>query len=130
MKSIAIVGTQLLFAFAIMATGAFFLAGSDVMVQRFAGLGLGEVGRIATGAVQIGAGLCLLLPRGQVVGAALLAALTIGVMGAAVGHFATGGDVRFASMTRVPQFFSAVARSCDRAPGPALRAAAPRDWAI
>lgn len=130
MKSIAIFAVQMILAVAIVAMGCALIGGPDAMVQRFAAIGLGDAGRIGAGAVQILAGLCLLLPRGQVVGAALLAFLTLGVAGITIGHVAAGGNVHLASSNRAPQVFSAVAGACERLPANSLRLAAQRDWAI
>jgi uncharacterized membrane protein YphA (DoxX/SURF4 family) len=64
------------------------LAGADVMVDAFGMLGLGASFRLTAGVVEVLAGLCLLMPRAGVVGAALLAVVVVGTAGVTIGQVA------------------------------------------
>jgi hypothetical protein len=88
MKTITIWALQLSVALAVLALGIAKVSGADIMVTLFDGLGFGPSLRLVIGAVEILAGLCLLVPQAAVVGAALLVCLSFGVMGITVAQLA------------------------------------------
>jgi uncharacterized membrane protein len=52
-------------------------------------VGLGKGFLFVAGCAEIIAGLCLLMPRGGIVGAVLLVCVTVGAMGMTIGHIAS-----------------------------------------
>jgi len=88
-KTVSIYAAQILLGAIAIAAGAAKLSGTGLLVQQFQMLGLGQVFLTIAGTVEIGAGLCLLLPRGGIVGAVLLAGVMIGALGVTVGHVAS-----------------------------------------
>jgi uncharacterized membrane protein YphA (DoxX/SURF4 family) len=88
-KTIAIYGVQVLLGFVALASGYAKLTGMDIMVHHFEVLGLGAGFRMIAGSAEIVAGLCLLLPRGGVVGAVLLSAVMVGALGVTIGQVAS-----------------------------------------
>jgi hypothetical protein len=52
-------------------------------------LGVGQGFLMVAGAAEIVAGLCLLLPRGGIVGALLLTCVMVGALGVTIGHVAS-----------------------------------------
>lgn len=130
MKGFAIVVVQVLLAAAVMAMGATLVAGSETMSPRLAGIGLGDTARMTLGAVEMFAGLCLLMPRGQVVAVALLALVTAGAAGTTLAQSAAGG-VQFAAAHRAaPQLQTALDGACAGGSATSLKTAAMRDWRI
>jgi uncharacterized membrane protein YphA (DoxX/SURF4 family) len=91
-KTIAIYGAQAAMGLLTVAAGYAKLSGADVMVQQFALLGLGKSFLFVAGCVEILAGLCLLMPRGGIVGAVLLVCVTVGAMGMTIGHVASAAS--------------------------------------
>lgn len=89
-KTIAIYGAQAAMGLLAVAAGYAKLSGLDFIVQQFALLGLGKGFLFIAGCVEILAGLCLLMPRGGIVGAVLLVCVTVGAMGMTIGHVASG----------------------------------------
>jgi hypothetical protein len=130
MKSIAIAATQVVLAVSIIVMGAILLAGFDTLPQRAMADTIGDVGRMLVGAVEIVAGLCLLLPRGQVIGAFLLALVTVGMMGLIIGRSVDGAALRLASPKHVTAVYSTDVRACERTQGTILHLTAPRERAI
>ena len=59
------------------------------MVQQFQAIGLGQGFLVVAGTAEIAAGLCLLSPRGGILGAVLLASVMIGALGVTIGHVAS-----------------------------------------
>lgn len=68
--------------------GSAKLLGADIMVEAFDVTGLGQSLRIAVGILEIGGGLCLLLPRASIYAAMVLGCTMLGILGATVGHMA------------------------------------------
>jgi hypothetical protein len=90
MARYAIVTIQVLLASVVVAIGAELVCASAASAQRLASVGLGGEARVILGTLEIVAGLCLLAPRGACVATALLAILTVGVVGIAIGQSAPG----------------------------------------
>jgi hypothetical protein len=106
------------------------VAGADIMVRAFDGLGFGTSFRLFVGVVEILAGLCLLAPRSAAVGAALLTCLTIGVMGASMLQMAGGNThLVMARGQAAAQIHQAVVGSCDAAKS-GFGIGSRRDWNI
>jgi uncharacterized membrane protein YphA (DoxX/SURF4 family) len=82
------------------AAGYAKLSGMEIVVQQFALLGLGKSFLFVAGCVEVVAGLCLLMPRGGIVGAVLLVCVTVGAMGMTIGHVASA----LAQPAKAPQF--------------------------
>jgi putative oxidoreductase len=82
--------SDLAWAFQILAATQFFLTGLDkladapIMVQLFATVGLGQWLRYLTGIIEIVGSVLLLVPRGAVIGAALLGLVMVGAL---IAHF-------------------------------------------
>jgi hypothetical protein len=92
-----------------LAAGAAKLSGVDVMVQPFEAIGLGSTFRLLAGSAEVLAGLALIMPRGGVVGAFLMACVMVGVMGATIGHVAThGGPIQPATQQVSVKVFHAI----------------------
>lgn len=68
--------------------GSAKLLGADIMVEAFDVTGLGHSLRIAVGVLEIGGGLCLLIPRASIYAAMVLGCTMLGILGATVGHMA------------------------------------------
>ena len=88
-KTISIYAAQVLLGVIAIAAGYAKMTGAGVMVQQFHTLGLGQGFLTVAGAAEIIAGLCLLLPRGGILGAVLLAGVMVGALGVTVGHVAS-----------------------------------------
>ena len=88
MKAIAFYAVQVLAGLAAFAVGIAKLAAMGVMAQPLELMGLGQGFRLAVGSLEIVAGLCLLFPRSGLIGAVLLASLTISTFGASYGQVA------------------------------------------
>ena len=86
MKAIGLYGLQMLVGVVALAAGYAKLTGMGFMAEPFAAIGLGQTFLTVAGVAEILAGLCLLFPRSGVVGAALMAAVMVGTMGASLGH--------------------------------------------
>ena len=88
-KTIAIYGAQAAMGLLALALGYAKLSGMDFLVHQFELLGLGKSFLFVAGSVEILAGLCLLMPRGGILGAVLLVCVTVGAMGMTIGHVAS-----------------------------------------
>jgi uncharacterized membrane protein YphA (DoxX/SURF4 family) len=88
-KTISIYATQILLGVIALAAGYSKLIGAGLMVHQFQALGLGENFLMVAGMAEIAAGLCLLLPRGGILGAVLLACVMVGALGVTIGHVAS-----------------------------------------
>jgi putative oxidoreductase len=88
-KTISIYAAQILLGVIAIAAGAAKLSGMGLLVQQFQMLGIGQGFLMVAGAAEIAAGLCLLLPRGGILGAVLLACVMVGALGVTVGHVAS-----------------------------------------
>lgn len=129
MTRIALVGIQGTLAVGIMTLGIVLLTGAELMPQHVVIGEIGNVGRMVVGGVEVVAGLCLLLPRGHVVGTVLIAFLTVAVLAVMVGRAMERDSVRVgwqgSTVTR-----SAVVSTCERNAGTPLRLSVARDLAI
>ncbi len=81
-------GARIALAALLLAAGLAKLAGANLMVQQFDVVGLGQAFRYLFGVLEIVAALCLLSTRLAVYGAVLVSALTVGAVGATIGHAA------------------------------------------
>lgn len=99
-KTISIYAAQILLGMIAIAAGYAKLIGTGLMVHQFQTLGLGQGFLMIAGSAEIAAGLCLLLPRGGILGAVLLACVMIGALGVTIGHVASA----VASPTNTAQF--------------------------
>jgi uncharacterized membrane protein YphA (DoxX/SURF4 family) len=88
-KTLSIYAAQILLGVVAIATGYAKLIGTGLMVQQFQALGLGHTFLTVAGMAEIAAGLCLLLPRGGILGAVLLACVMVGALGVTIGHVAS-----------------------------------------
>jgi uncharacterized membrane protein YphA (DoxX/SURF4 family) len=88
-KTISIYAAQILLGGIAIAAGYAKLTGTGVMVQQFQTIGLGHGFLMVAGTAEIAAGLCLLSPRGGILGALLLASVMIGALGVTIGHVAS-----------------------------------------
>jgi hypothetical protein len=84
----ALRGARIALAALFLAAGTAKLAGADLMVQQFEVVGLGQGFRYLFGSLEIAASLCFLSTRLAVYGAVLVSALTVGAVGATIGHAA------------------------------------------
>ena len=75
-KTISIYTAQILLGLIAIAAGYAKLSGAGVMVHHLHAIGLGPGFLMVAGTCEIVAGLCLLLPRGGILGAFLLASVT------------------------------------------------------
>lgn len=91
-KIISMYAFQVLLGVVAMASGYAKLAGAGVMVEQFQMMGLGEGFLNFAGVAEISAGLCLLLPRGGIIGAVLLASVMVGAIGITIGHLASAAS--------------------------------------
>jgi uncharacterized membrane protein YphA (DoxX/SURF4 family) len=88
-KTVSIYAAQILLGLIAIAAGYAKLSGAGLVVQQFQLLGIGQVFLTIAGTVEIGAGVCLLLPRGGILGAVLLAGVMVGALGITLGHVAS-----------------------------------------
>jgi uncharacterized membrane protein YphA (DoxX/SURF4 family) len=88
-KTVSIYAAQIVLGVIAIAAGYAKLGGSGLMVQQFQMLGLGHGFLTVAGSAEILAGLCLLLPRGGILGAVLLACVMVGALGVTIGHVAS-----------------------------------------
>ena len=88
-KTVSIYAAQILLGAIAIAAGYAKLSGMGLVVQQFQMLGIGPGFLVVAGAAEIAAGLCLLLPRGGILGAVLLACVMVGALGITVGHVAS-----------------------------------------
>ena len=88
-KIISIYAAQILLGMVAIAAGYAKLAGTGLMVQQFQAIGLGQGFLMMAGTAEIVAGLCLLSPRGGILGAVLLTTVMVGALGVTIGHMAS-----------------------------------------
>jgi hypothetical protein len=126
MKTLAIVTTQLLLGLIVVAMGAAVLAMPEAMAQRLAPAGFSDLFRHGMGGAQVLAGLCLMVPRIQLLGAAMLAVMAITVV--VLGLLQSGGEASAAAARPTNRPEAAVAGRCGRnAP---LATTVPLDWRV
>jgi uncharacterized membrane protein YphA (DoxX/SURF4 family) len=90
-KTISIYSAQILLGVIAVAAGYAKVTGTGLMVQQFQALGIGQGFLFVAGCAEIVAGLCLLLPRGGILGAVLLTCVMVGALGVTIGHVASAG---------------------------------------
>jgi uncharacterized membrane protein YphA (DoxX/SURF4 family) len=88
-KTISIYAAQILLGVIAIAAGYAKLTGSGLMVHQFQTIGLGQGFLTIAGTAEIAAGLCLLMPRGGILGALLLTSVMVGALGVTLGHVAS-----------------------------------------
>ncbi len=88
-KTISIYAAQILLGVIAIAAGYAKVTGAGLMVQQFLAIGLGQGFLTIAGCAEILAGLCLLLPRGGILGAVLLTCVMVGALGVTLGHVAS-----------------------------------------
>ena len=88
-KTISIYAAQILLGMTAIAAGYAKLSGAGVMVHHFHAIGLGPSFLLVAGTAEIVAGLCLMLPRGGILGAFLLSCVMVGALGMSIGHVAS-----------------------------------------
>lgn len=88
-KTISIYAAQILLGLIAITAGYSKLLGTGFMAHQFQVLGLGETFLTVAGLAEIAAGLCLMLPRGGIFGAVLLACVMVGALGVTIGHVAS-----------------------------------------
>lgn len=98
-KTISIYAAQALLGAIAIAAGYAMLSGSGMMVRHFNAIGLGNGFLLVAGTAEIVAGICLLLPRGGILGALLLTSVMVGALGMTIGHLASGNAAPVASFT-------------------------------
>lgn len=114
----------------IVAMGVFLLVGADFHAPRMIAGEIGDVGRTVVGAVEVVAGLCLMLPRGHVIGTMLLAFLTVGVLAVIIGRSMERDSMRFGTQGQAIVIYPAVAHACERSPGELPRLTVARELMI
>jgi uncharacterized membrane protein YphA (DoxX/SURF4 family) len=88
-KTISIYAAQILLGVIAIAAGYAKLTGAGLMVHQFQAIGLGQGFLTVAGTAEIVAGVCLLLPRGGILGALLLTSVMVGALGVTLGHMAS-----------------------------------------
>jgi uncharacterized membrane protein YphA (DoxX/SURF4 family) len=88
-KTISIYAAQILLGVIALAAGYAKLNGAGLMVHQFQAIGLGQGFLTVAGTAEIVAGLCLLMPRGGILGAVLLTCVMVGALGMTLGHVAS-----------------------------------------
>jgi uncharacterized membrane protein YphA (DoxX/SURF4 family) len=89
-KTISIYAAQILLGVIAIAAGYAKLTGAGLMAEQFQVIGLGQGFLTVAGTAEILAGLCLLLPRGGILGAVVLTCVMVGALGMTIGHVASG----------------------------------------
>jgi uncharacterized membrane protein YphA (DoxX/SURF4 family) len=95
-----------------LAAGAAKLAGAELMVQQFDFIGLGQGMRYVVGSLEILAGMCFLSTRLAVFGALLVSCLTVGAIGAKIGHAARAVIKAPAASEPPPSVFRSSRAAC------------------
>ena len=88
-KTISIYAAQILLGVIAIAFGYAKFTGAGLMVQQFQAIGIGQGFLTVAGIAEIVAGICLLLPRGGVLGAVVLTCVMVGALGVIIGHMAS-----------------------------------------
>jgi uncharacterized membrane protein YphA (DoxX/SURF4 family) len=100
-KTISIYAAQVLLGVIALATGYAKITGTGLMVQQFYALGIGPGFLFVAGCAEIAAGLCLLLPRGGILGAMLLTSVMVGALGVTIGHMASAAGQPTSAHVRI-----------------------------
>jgi putative oxidoreductase len=98
-KTISIYAAQIMLGVIAIAAGYAKLTGAGLMVEQFHAIGLGQGFLTIAGTAEIAAGLCLLMPRGGILGALLLTSVMVGALGVTLGHVASAGAAPTLSFT-------------------------------
>jgi hypothetical protein len=98
-KTISIYAAQILLGMVAIAAGYAKLTSTGVIVQQFQAIGLGRGFLMMAGTAEIAAGLCLMSPRGGVLGAVLLTSVMVGALGITIGHVASATAAPAAAFT-------------------------------
>ncbi len=98
-KTISIYAAQILLGVIAIAAGYAKLTGAGLMVHQFQAIGLGQGFLTIAGIAEIIAGLCLLMPRGGILGALLLTSVMVGALGVTLGHVASAAAAPSPSFT-------------------------------
>jgi uncharacterized membrane protein YphA (DoxX/SURF4 family) len=88
MRNLALYGLQLVLGVIVIAAGLAKLAGAVWLTEPLEIIGVGHGSLLVLGIIELGAGLCLLLPRAGVAGAVLLNVGMIAIAAAAIGRSA------------------------------------------
>jgi uncharacterized membrane protein len=123
MKGFAVAGLQLTLALIVAGAGSAMILGADVTVRAFDNLNLGATPRMLIGAVEMLAGMCLLLPRSAMIGSAVLIALCASVSGAIIADAARDNQRVPLSGIAAPRVEPALGRDGIAAPHVLLSAA-------
>jgi uncharacterized membrane protein YphA (DoxX/SURF4 family) len=89
-KTISIYAAQVMLGVIALASGYAKVTGSGMMVESFHALGIGSGFLLIAGCAELAAGLCLMLPRGGMLGAVLLTGVMVGALGVTIGYVASG----------------------------------------
>ena len=101
-KTISIYAAQILLGLIAIAAGYAKITGTGLMVQQFQAIGIGQGFLLVAGCAEIVAGLCLLLPRGGILGAVLLTCVMVGALGVTIGHVASAVAAAGPALSRIP----------------------------
>jgi uncharacterized membrane protein YphA (DoxX/SURF4 family) len=129
-KTIAIYGAQVVIGVIALASGYAKLSGMDFVVHHFEMLGLGQGFRMIAGSAEVLAGLCLLLPRGGILGALLLTSVMVGALGVTIGHIASSVAAPAYAQQYTVSTHQAVAGSCLNDSGRPVVVRQRSDWDI
>lgn len=99
MTTIAIYALQAILGFTVMLFGVANIVDAEIMVRAFEAVGIGCSIRLGIGIAEVAGGLCLLFPRGGILGSAVLACAMVGMLGVSIGHLATRQGVPAISAT-------------------------------
>jgi uncharacterized membrane protein YphA (DoxX/SURF4 family) len=119
-KTISIYGAQILLGMIAIAAGYAKVTGMGFMIHQFHALGIGQTFLFVAGCAEIAAGLCLLLPRGGIVGAVLLACVMVGTLGGTIGHLASAVAMQAAPAQHTISFRQGI-QSHDAGMAPSIR---------
>src|SRR5262245_13255792 len=106
-KTISIYAAQILLGVIALATGYAKITGTGMMVDQFYALGVGPGFLFVAGCAEIVAGLCLLLPRGGILGAMLLTSVMVGALGVTIGHMASAAAQPASAHVRISNHHTA-----------------------
>ncbi len=129
-KTIAIYGVQVVIGIIALASGYAKLSGMDFVVHHFEMLGLGQGFRMIAGSAEVFAGLCLLMPRGGIVGALLLTSVVVGALGVTIGHIASSVAAPAYARQYTVSTHQAVAGSCQNETGRPVVVRQRSEWDI
>ena len=129
-KTVSLYAAQILLGVIAIAAGYAKLSGAGLMVQQFQALGLGHGFLMIAGTAEIVAGLCLLLPRGGILGAVLLTCVMVGALGVTIGHVASAVAQPVNAAHYTVSSHQAVAKSGNHDAGMMLTIQRKSEWSI